>query len=475
MPVATEVLTIAVAGIFIFGGVPVLIYTLIVLSLACLIRIKRLGKVLHWAIGIIYGLIIAFTINGISILWALLFHAGKSYFVLYILAICLSALLLLKFRPFNLRWYHGVLFSAVFILAASSAVLSQLRLSKGHELTKLPKGIEVVVDYEKIFKNEKKSITPRYLEFDPDEKTLFICNRVNAPNTRGSLLVHDMTSNATRIVDLRGMAAMGIKFDPFTDKLAVAAYNEAAPFVMKSERKSALFWVDRAGEVSNSVAMNQNMALYSIIYPTKDKVRIIFNNAQMTYDRRSGAVSKRYFIIAVSIGAGTTNFMELPDRLVLCMSGPLLNMLFIPGILLFDREMKTIINSHTLIDGGYVLGYDSKKEEIYTNAYWSGTLRVYDKNLNFLRKIKVGNVIRAIAIDSDRRTGYAVEYSSGDIIAFNLDTGRRHSLLSIGKGARALCISRTGDLFAGSMNGIFRIPPNVWTQPPKTMPNQIVK
>lgn len=469
-PIAVEFISIAFASIFALAGLPILFYLLAVLILACLVRIKKLGRPLRLLFSIPYGAIIVLSLNGLSILWLFLFHASKPLFFLYILLVCLSGLVLLKVKILGLRWYHGLLFSAVFILAFLSFCLSQISLSRKPIASRAPYGgAEMVIDYRVIFWNMKGS-APRYLELDPEEKALFICNRLNAPHTYASLLVYDIEKRAIHIVDLSGLPAMGIKFDQFTNSLAVIAYREATAKDTKHGREASLFWVNRAGEAVNRVPIHQRLSIYCFLRVTESEVDVLYHDFLLTYNRKTFVTSKRRIPIP-TVMTGMTNFLAFQDKTVLCTGGPVLSMFLTPGLYLLDQQMTHVITSRRLLGGTYVLDYDSKKGEIYTNAQWSGTLRVYDRDLNLLRKVKVGKVIRAIAIDSERRVGYAAEYVDGDIIAFSLDTGEKLGSVNVGKGARALKLAKNGDLFAGSLNGIFLIPLSAWEQPSVKKPH----
>jgi hypothetical protein len=81
----------------------------------------------------------------------------------------------------------------------------------------------------------------------------------------------------------------------------------------------------------------------------------------------------------------------------------------------------------------------------------------YDSDLNLIRTIDLPGVVRAFATDFERRRLATVEYITGHILLFDIDSGLPQGETTIGIGSRGLVFGPAGELYVGAEIGILRV------------------
>ncbi len=407
---------------------------------------------------VIYALFLVFCIDVLAGIWPLLYHSSPWGFLAYVLSIALSGMFLWRYPILGLRWQHGVLMAMVAVMGVFGFAISRYTSYQScGGITRSP-SVETLLDYRAAFND--CALIPRFLALDDREEVLFVANRIDWPRRDGLLRI-DLNGHGYSYVDA-GLPVGAMTFDPFSNNFLVATYFEPFPYETSNRPDAALIWIDREGNVKKRVPFGTEGDLYTSMYAGEKNIQVFVRAHFFTFDRKTGTLSEKHRGGLFDGFTSLMNFQMLEDRKIFVFGGPMLESFFVPSLVAADPETDKPIAGRKFLTGNYVLGYDRRKKELYTNAQWSGTLDVLDPDLNLLRSIKLASVIRTIAIDSDRRRGYVSDYLTGDVVAFDLDSTAIVGSVRLGPNARALRLTHGGDVIAGSVCGIFRVRPEAF-------------
>lgn len=434
---------------------------LLVLVCVCgnLVKRWRIVTISKW----VYALFVLYAIDALTHWMVFLYYAGVVYIVVYGFFSIASGFVVKKTGVFRLKWYHGVMVGLTGTLFVESNLLI---LKPGPSICDSMRSnptIRFLVD-----RNEFPDwyTLPRFLAMDPQERTLFIGYRysLNFSKTKRkanySMIVVDRESGAARVAELESWEVIGMAFDPYMDSLAAVAVLQSPP-ILPQPYQACLVWIDRTGKVIHRIPLEyvDRFDYYCVVIPTADDIRIFDERASLqVYTRDGSLVSRR--VIYKGLYPGIVNSLVSKNRLYMCYGCSLFNCLFHEGLAVF--ELPDLKKTHSTMQfrfGTYALSIDSVKDEVYTNSQWSGTVSVFDGDLNPVREIHLGNVIRSIALDPRRRRGYAPLYTRGDLVAFDMDSGKVIGSIEIGKGGRTLYVTRRGEVIAGTGCGIIQVEP----------------
>jgi hypothetical protein len=446
-----------------YGSITLLWPLEILLILVCvcgnLVKRSRIVTISKW----IYALFVLYAIDALTHWMAFLYYAGVVYIVIYGFFSIAPGLVVKKTGVFRLKWYHGVMVG----LIGTLFVESNLLILKPGPFTcnsmRSNSNITFLVD-----RNEFPDwyTLPRFLAMDPQEKTLFIGYRysLNFSKTKRkanqSMIVVDRQTGDAKVAELESWEVIGMAFDPHMDSLAAVVVLQSPPLVPQPYH-ACLVWINRMGEVIHRIPLEyvDRFDYYCVVLPMADDIRIFDERAFLqVYTRDGSLVSRR--IVYKGFYPGIVNSLVSNNRLYMCYGCSLLNCLFHEGLAVF--ELPDLKKTHSTMQfrfGTYAISIDGLKDEVYTNSQWSGTISVFDADLNPVREIRLGNVIRSIALDSHRRRGYAPLYTQGDLVAFDMDSGKVIGSIKIGKGGRTLYVTRRGEVIAGTGCGIVQVDP----------------
>ena len=405
--------------------------------------------------SVVFALVLLVALELASFFVILFFRAGPIYTLWLVAGTAVVTLIVGRFKLMTLRTLDGLLIG--FLLTLSLGCAWTLRSPGKTEFDQLSVW-NFVMDSRSF---PKLKASPRFMETDPEEETLFISYRIypfqgdSDTRCRYPLIVVDLASHATKPVYLDCGEVIGLAYDPWDDVcLAQVVFN-------KDKNKGSppiLFWVDRHGNVKKQVALTgaDPRQYRAVIVPSRDNILIQYGcDSLYRYNRTSGTASP--LPNRMSSGLFISDGVVAGDRILFASGGGVIMYLFSPAVIsyrLTDFTQIASLNKH-LLGGAYVLAHDPVAREIYVNSQWSGHFTVADdQSLQVRRTFNVGGVIRTLALNPYQGLGYAADVLSGDLIEFSMDSGHVIRKIPGASGTRCLLTTKNGNLFAGTRCGV---------------------
>lgn len=112
------------------------------------------------------------------------------------------------------------------------------------------------------------------------------------------------------------------------------------------------------------------------------------------------------------------------------------------------------------IPGAWDTFYDPTRDELLISTMWRDEVMFVDaKTMREKRRFKIGPCIRPVAVDGSRGIGYAAECFSGDLVWFEVDSGKELGRAFVGENARTIQVGDSGEAIVGTECGIFAVRP----------------
>ncbi|HPM75777.1 MAG TPA: hypothetical protein PK961_01710 [bacterium] len=468
-----------VEGVFICGGVffvgilhPLL--AAFVFFLALVRNTKPLNKLVRLFVTVFIVIMMIFSVDSMAILFGFLIYAGIGYVLLYLAAVAAFVAPIARFRPLELSPFHGLLAGVIVVLFLQTTIMvSSPGKAACRECRQTP-GVDLVIDHQTL---DELNLTPRFLRLDPEETTLYVGYRFpffnNKPELemKYGLVILDTATGKIINPKLDGGEVIGMAFDPVVDAmLCLLVYKTGGP----DHVDCWLTWIARDGRIVDRIPIKTIPwnEYFGALLPDEHTVTVYSGkDVSERLDRatrRIDRVPSNYTQGAVA----ATDSLQIGNQSYFSFGGSLIELFIQAAVVLADTQTGKVLHSSPCFPfGAYVLACDRMRDEIYTNSQFSGTLWVLDKQLRPLRQVKMGGVVRALAMDDRERRGYIAQYVRGDVVAFDLDTGVQRGSVPLVKSVRSMVVDRNGMLYAGSGCGVFRIHPDVWK--PSTSGNGI--
>lgn len=388
----------------------------------------------------------------------LIYNAGVAYYLPCLLAIFLASLLLRLVRILDLKWYHGGMVVAVFMLFFVSGFITRSHNPSECERQASDPAVRF------LFRHQPDRVgLPRMIVMDPEEETIFLSYRFKVgeqPDTEHALLVVDRVSREGKYARIPPCEIIGMTFDRHTDRLLVAAVYPASE---SQKYMGSLFWVDRQGELTRRIDLPNTpfWTYYFAMMPLEESVNLCSTRQCLTVDRKNGAISQRQ--IEGFHGLAICNSLQVGETIFLAVCGSSILHAGFPSVFTVDPpDLAVRHGSPSYLCGSQPLAFDSVKNHLYANGLMSGTLRELDSQLKPVRNVRIGGAIRNFAVDSARRRGYALDYVSGKLTAFDLDSGAKIGSRPGLRESRVISVTSRGELLIGSVCGLFELDQVVW-------------
>ena len=439
-----------------YFGLALLDSTLIVVAIAvCCARHFDHSGVLRVVANIAYVPLLVFAFDGISPLPKLVYHAGFTYCLILVVCSLLPAVVLARIPVLQLRWSQGLLIGLMVTLLIETQQMTAAPSAASCARSRSDARLEFVLDYKDL---PKMDLIPRFLETDPEHKTLFVGLRFATIGSDEAeclygIVVKNLETGKVVSPNLNCGEAVGMAFDPFEDALV-------AVLVYKDQRTkpihASLTWIDRRGQVTRSVPLadlpwNEHLAA---VIPGSSSVRVLTELNQEWIFRRD----TRQVVVRPVDGLSFVDYLVIGDAIYTASAGSLISTFFRPSLAAYSLTTHNcLVSSPTILFGSWLVAFDDVRREFYSDSLFSGTVIVLNSNLQPFREIRLGGAMRTIALDSKRRRGYAANYVSGEITAFDLDTGLILGKIPTNKGARVIRVEPNGDILSGCGCGVVRV------------------
>jgi len=435
------------------------------LVLVCLLRNAVRRNPLVTVCSALYLVLVLYSLDQMAHWFVLLYNSGAAYIAVYLVFAIAPGLFVWRTRLLRLRWYHGIMLGMVGTMSVESTLLVRAPSLSACQQMKANPHVRFLVD-----RNDFQDwyTIPRFLVMDPEERTVFIGYRypLHFSSERGGgnrgMIVADRKAHSAKVADLASWEPIGMAFDAQRDSL-VAVLVLHGPTLVPDSYHACLAWIARQGEVLQRVPLEDidRFDYYCAIVPRAEGIVLLDERATLhLYDRDGKRLLRKKW---VGEPAPLTNSSTSNGRLFVCYGTTLIHHVFAAGFAAFDlSEFTKLAESRRFLFGTYAISVDTAKKHVYTNSQWSGSLSVFDENLVHIRSIELGNVVRAIALDSTRRRGYASLYTKGELVQFDMDSGSVTGSIRIGKGGRSLYVTRDGEVVAGTGCGVIEIRPEAF-------------
>jgi hypothetical protein len=112
------------------------------------------------------------------------------------------------------------------------------------------------------------------------------------------------------------------------------------------------------------------------------------------------------------------------------------------------------------VPGAWDAAYDPTRDELLLSTMWRDEVIFVDaKDLREKRRFRVGPCVRPVAVDGPRGIGYAHECFTGDIVWFDVDSGKELGRAFVGENARTILLGDPGEVIIGTECGVFEVRP----------------
>ncbi len=330
-------------------------------------------------------------------------------------------------------------------------------------------GIEQLIDFSGL---DQKRGLPRYMVQRPDQGDFVITYRSTFGGVTPEVFADKYDPKEPRLYPIeKESEIIGLYYDETSGKLITAnvtRLNPSHPKVMKVFDKDLrlISYADfpQGGKDDYSAYFFRHKGKLAVI----SESIYYFDPDTMSFTAPDPDLERLYR--RCHLMAETSSLSLGPGRFVISGGGyPILYLLlpFVSGACMFDVNAGCIHTFRAPTPGSWDVASIPEDETLLMTSFWRDeVIAVSAKNLERLRIFDIGPCVRPIAYDPEAGVGLAHESFSGDLVAFDVETGEVVKKLYVGENARKIYyFDRVGTVILSGC-GIYRLKPETLLETP---------
>lgn len=428
---------------------------------ALLLRWKRFDG--NIAVRIVFGIMCLLFIDTIFLSLFPLLCITKAGFWFSMLLILSSFYVIYIRRGFNMRTLVYSMLPSFFlsvIVVGSSNQASSYKECRG---AMCHPGIEALVDLTKEHPGDNRGF-PRNLAYRPDKHDFLIIYRSPTPFFRPPMDEmadrYDLVTHRFERINAIKSECIGIYYDQRSGQTLAVVVNK-----LNHEHPKSLLVLDADLKLIKTLDYpggdDDDYTAYFFTFP--DKVGILSETDEIIqYDPKTLSFAREPIPLDVCGATGRMSYLQMsPSRFLISGGGsPLFySLTFGPSVCSYNLEAKhQLTNYKAPLGGSWDIAEVPDRHEILATSVWlDKTWVINSDNMKHLRTLEVGSCFRSIAYNPENHLGYAVECFTGNMVAFDIQTGEIKQKEFVGKNSRKIYhIDGIGMIILSSC-GIFRI------------------